>query len=267
MAITGINTLDGKQIIAAGASSAISAQQALQTSGGNSLQGLYDFVSTNSGSWTGGGGSEYSAGSGIDITDDVISVDNTIARTADVPNIFVAIYNSTPFSALQEAYAAGKTILCKDSVSSPFVYMPDTYSIYQGDLSYIKFAGILNLSTNTLIDNYTQINQYVCFSNGWQKYAKTAYDALQSDWNETGTKNIAYIKNKPDIPTVQLNGDNQVSAINNYPLAGGSFPASADEACQVVTANSANWGDIPTKVVATSADATGSNILYVVTGS
>lgn len=30
--------------------------------------------------------------------------------------------------------------------------------------------------------------------------------------------------------------------------------------------NSANWGDIPTKVVATSADATGSNILYVVTG-
>lgn len=56
MAITGINTLDGKQIIAAGASSAISAQQALQTSGGNSLQGLYDFVSSNSGSWTGGGG-------------------------------------------------------------------------------------------------------------------------------------------------------------------------------------------------------------------
>lgn len=56
MAITGIDTLDGKQIIAAGASSAISAQQALQTSGGNSLQGLYDFVSTNSGSWTGGGG-------------------------------------------------------------------------------------------------------------------------------------------------------------------------------------------------------------------
>lgn len=56
MAITGIDTLDGKQIIAAGASSAISAQQALQTSGGNSLQGLYDFVYNNSGSWTGGGG-------------------------------------------------------------------------------------------------------------------------------------------------------------------------------------------------------------------
>lgn len=46
-----------------------------------------------------------------------------------------------------------------------------------------------------------------------------------------------------------------------------NFPESADQACRVVTANSANWGDVPTKVVATSGDATGSNILYIVTGS
>jgi hypothetical protein len=56
MAITGISSIDNKQIIAAGALSAISANQALVTSGGDSLQGLYDTVSTNSGSWTGGGG-------------------------------------------------------------------------------------------------------------------------------------------------------------------------------------------------------------------
>lgn len=31
--------------------------------------------------------------------------------------------------------------------------------------------------------------------------------------------------------------------------------------------NSAKWGDIPTKVVASTAAATGSNILYIVTGS
>ena len=60
-----------------------------------------------------------------------------------------------------------------------------------------------------------------------------------------------------------------------------NFPESADQACQLVTANSAdwnacktivynnsaNWGDIPTKVVANSGLATGSNILYIVTGS
>lgn len=31
------------------------------------------------------GGSSYTAGEGIDITDDVISVDNTIARKSDIP--------------------------------------------------------------------------------------------------------------------------------------------------------------------------------------
>ena len=46
-----------------------------------------------------------------------------------------------------------------------------------------------------------------------------------------------------------------------------NFPESADQACKAVTANSANWGDIPTKVVANSGLATGSNILYIVTGA
>ena len=46
-----------------------------------------------------------------------------------------------------------------------------------------------------------------------------------------------------------------------------NFPESADQACKAVTANSANWGDIPTKVVANSGLATGSDILYIVTGS
>lgn len=40
-----------------------------------------------------------------------------------------------------------------------------------------------------------------------------------------------------------------------------------DSVTNTVSSNSANWGDIPTKVVATSGDATGSNILYIVTGS
>ena len=46
-----------------------------------------------------------------------------------------------------------------------------------------------------------------------------------------------------------------------------NFPESADQACKLVTANSANWGDIPTKVVTYSSLATGSNILYIVTGA
>ena len=54
MAITGISAISGEQIIAAGAVSAREAASAAFTTGGNSLQGLYDTVSNNSGSWTGG---------------------------------------------------------------------------------------------------------------------------------------------------------------------------------------------------------------------
>ena len=52
MPITGIDTIDGKQIIAAGSKSAISAYMAELTTGGGSLQGLYNLVSTNSAVWS-----------------------------------------------------------------------------------------------------------------------------------------------------------------------------------------------------------------------
>ena len=52
MPITGIDTIDGKQIIAAGAKSAISAYMAELTTDGGSLQGLYNLVSTNSAGWS-----------------------------------------------------------------------------------------------------------------------------------------------------------------------------------------------------------------------
>lgn len=55
MAITGISAISGEQIIAAGAVSAREAASASFTTGGDSLQGLYDTVSNNSASWTGGG--------------------------------------------------------------------------------------------------------------------------------------------------------------------------------------------------------------------
>lgn len=56
MGISGISALSGTPLIAVGALSSQSANQALVTSGGDNLQGLYDTVSNNSASWTGGGG-------------------------------------------------------------------------------------------------------------------------------------------------------------------------------------------------------------------
>lgn len=82
MATTGISALGNDQIIAIAALSSKSAATAEYTTGGGGLQGLYNTVHDNSASWTGGGGgADYTAGAGIDITNDVISVtgkENTI---------------------------------------------------------------------------------------------------------------------------------------------------------------------------------------------
>lgn len=65
MAITGISAISGEQIIAAGAVSAKEAGKASFTTGGNDIQNLYDTVSTNSASWTGGGGIDSAEASAI----------------------------------------------------------------------------------------------------------------------------------------------------------------------------------------------------------
>lgn len=65
MAITGISAISGEQIIAAGAVSAREAATASFTTGGNDIQNLYDTVSTNSASWTGGITGDYISAKGF----------------------------------------------------------------------------------------------------------------------------------------------------------------------------------------------------------
>ena len=79
MAITGISAISGEQIIAAGAVSAKEAGKASFTTGGNDIQNLYDTVSTNSASWT--GGASYSAGNMISLANDTVSVSSQAGIT------------------------------------------------------------------------------------------------------------------------------------------------------------------------------------------
>ena len=109
-------------------------------------------------------------------------------------------------------------------------------------------------------------------SSATNAYKDSNGDVITSTYQTTAGMSdyatTASVTGKQDTLTFNYNGSNLITGINSSGIAtGGSFPASADAACQVVTANSANWGDIPTKVVATSGEASGSNILYIVTGS
>lgn len=68
------------------------------------------------------GGSSYTAGNGIDITNDVISIDNTVALKSDIPTIpeevFIAEYGRTTYQDVLDAYNAGKAIYAKRQVTS-----------------------------------------------------------------------------------------------------------------------------------------------------
>ena len=139
------------------------------------------------------------------------------------------------------------------------------------------------------------ITEHVVSGKDWTSeiQAASSYAYNQSTGAAPDVTNLPYVQNT----ALQVDGGNNLTAISSYsvghpqvPVSGESgvyltkrdgtvyigysgggqgvdFPESADQACQVVTANSANWGDIPTKVVANSGLATGSNILYIVTGS
>ena len=140
------------------------------------------------------------------------------------------------------------------------------------------------------------ITDHVVSGKDWTSeiQAASSYAYNQSTGTVPDVTNLPYVQNT----ALQVDGGNNLTAISSYsvghpqvPVSGESgvyltkrdgtvyigysgtggqgvdFPESADQACRVVTANSANWGDIPTKVVANSGLATGSNILYIVTGA
>ena len=116
-------------------------------------------------------------------------------------------------------------------------------------------------------------------------YAKSATSAngaissqtanyVVSGWEKSDNKITAYngtafsASGNPQIP---ISGESGVyltrrDATVFIGFSGAIFPASADAVCQGVKTHSANWGDIPTKVVDNISNATAQNVLYIVTG-
>lgn len=86
----------------------------------------------------GGGGSDYTAGDGIDITNDVISVDNTIARKSDIPSL--------------TGYATEQWVLDKGYITSTDLlgYATETWVQNQG---YITSAALTNYITTTQLED------------------------------------------------------------------------------------------------------------------
>ena len=138
MAITGISAISGEQIIAAGAVSAKEAGKASFTTGGNDIQNLYDTVSTNSASWTGGGASYTGDAQGA--LDEVYGKSanwNTAYGTLSTKSAFWdASYNSILLNSADWArdYTGGKNIMVSGGGLHATISTTDNISV-TGDIA------------------------------------------------------------------------------------------------------------------------------------
>ena len=201
-----------------------------------------------------GGGSTYTEGFGIDITNNEISIDpNVVALASTVPSIelngdsqvtaidghtlagggstesdqFVAKFTvvaletlqnpqwfGTTYEQLEAAYEAGKRLVAE-------IYWAtfDTDHIIATLDGFrtgnvIKFSGVIPTNNGP----YFGVIEYHYVSHDLIGYTNN----MQADWNISSTTDPGYIKHKPSIPEIELNADSQVTAIDGHALAGGS---------------------------------------------
>ena len=240
MAITGIDTIEGNQIIAAGAVSAKSAEMAYNDENGYPITGYLTAVPE-----------------GYATTGDLATVSAKVAPSGIA--VFQMYAPSSTYSAVTAAINAGKMVYAKDSDT----YLPLTKwnSYYQilyfgsgpggmGD-GHATFTGNATMSVATLCNQHTGGD----YSYGWSnsttaipnnsvvnnKLDKSAFSTVSSTFYTTANPS-GFIS---EVPATYLQNtdleisDNKVTGISGVPLAaggGGEFPQSATEAVGYVTA-------------------------------
>ena len=209
-------------------------------------------VLTNSAGWD---VIEYSAGANISIQNHIVSGKDWTSEiqaassyaydqsTGTIPDVTNLPYVQN--TALQVDGGNNLTAISSYSVGHPQVPVSGESGVYLTKRDGIVYIGYSGAGGGQGVD-YTGIAPIVVNNDEHKISAQSAILGVQSP--------LYFVEDSESATVIGFSG-------------GSDFPESADQACQVVTANSANWGDIPTKVVANSGLATGSNILYIVTGA
>ena len=109
-----------------------------------------------------GGGTQYSAGDGIDITNNVISVDNTVALKSDIPDVS----NYATHAEVNEVSGAIVELIPE---------LPEDINLVAGQNIGITVSG----------------NDVIIAASGSPQ--------VQADWDEDDTAAPSYIQNKPDL--------------------------------------------------------------------
>ena len=163
-----------------------------------------------------GGGTQYSAGDGIDITNNVISVDNTVALKSDIPDVsnyvtenelvtaVTAVSGMIPPAQVQSNWTETNT-----SSKAYIQNKPLEYSVVAG-----QNIGIAVDGTNLVISaSGSDLANYATHAevNNVSGYLQNEIDNIpaqeQADWSQTDDTQVDYIKNKPNETTLCA-GDN-----------------------------------------------------------
>lgn len=189
---------------------------------------------------------EYTAGSGIDITNNTISVNNTVAMKTDIPEL--PDDEEVVFEELDLSdYALSSAIPTIQLNSSDQVTAIDGHILAGGQtVSNVAVYTDSNLPNSTQLDADIAAGKAICIiysgrnywydrhSSDYYFYGADAYSGFlyylyyrpSNDRWSIGQLVVAsqtWVNNKGYLPasTIELNGSNQVTAISGHPLAGG----------------------------------------------
>ena len=174
----------------------------------------------------GGAGTTYTAGDGIDITNNIISVDNTVALKTDIPEEEEVEFEEINLSdyALASAipdvtiYATHAEV---NNVSGAIVdlipELPEDINLVAGQNIGIVVSGndiVISASGSDMSDYVTEEELIEAVT---AVTAAIPAAQVQSNWNESDASSPAYIQNKPTIPSIEgLATVAQVSAVSGY---------------------------------------------------
>jgi len=178
------------------------------------------------------GGGSYTAGDGIDITSNVISVDTAFTEAGTRQNINSGDTLATILGKIKKFFTDLKTVAFSGSYNdlSDTPTIPTATSDLVNDSNFVSDASYVHTDENFTSAEKTKLS-------GIEAGAEVN---VQSDWNEADNTADDYIKNKPSIPT-------NTSDLNND----SGFLTSADVSTVAI---SGDYGDllnkptIPTKV-------------------
>ena len=175
----------------------------------------------------GGAGTTYTAGDGIDITNNIISVDNTVALKTDIPDVSDLATKAELQDGLELVtglipdvtnYATHAEV---NNVSGAIVdlipELPEDLNLVAGQNIGIAISGndiVISASGSDMSDYVTEEELIEAVT---AVTAAIPAAQVQSNWNESDVSSPAYIQNKPTIPSIEgLATVAQVSAVSGY---------------------------------------------------